>query len=229
MSKKRNSKKFKKKLRNRANSTKNSFRKKVEYMPITINGKSYDIRKKGYTKEKFPSSELSSWNLLTKGISKGYGDLELYHITTPENFEKIQNSEGLKGNRKPNPNHGLSQKGYIYGTISSDKKIWDKIKETQLFDFNKIGGDLDKNKCSKPYVVIKIKGLSLKKRGIKIREDFNEGLSNSAKGYKFYIGDKFIPNEELEVVGNYKTDEKLAITYTEETKRIYSSLLGMAA
>ena len=44
MSKKRNSKKFKKKLRNRANSTKNSFRKKVEYMPITINGKSYDIR-----------------------------------------------------------------------------------------------------------------------------------------------------------------------------------------
>ena len=229
MSKKRNSKKFKKKLRNRANSTKNSFRKKVEYMPFTINGKSYDIRKHGYTKEKYPSSELSSWNLLTKGISKGYGDLELYHITTPENFEKIQNSEGLKGNSKPNKNHGLSEKGYIYGTISTDKNIWDVIKETQLFDYSMWGKDMDDWKCSKPYVVIKIKGSSLKKRGIKIREDFNEGLSNKSKGYKFYIGDEFIPNEELEVVGNFKTDEKLAIKYTEETKQIYSLMLGWAA
>ena len=229
MSKKRNSKKFKKKLRNRANSTKNSFRKKVEYDTIILNGKPFHRKRMGYHKEPTLSNVLSDKELSERGISNGYDDLELYHITTLENFEKIQNSEGLKGNRKPNPNHGLSQKGYIYGTISSDKKIWDKIKETQLFDFNKIGGDLDKNKCSKPYVVIKIKGLSLKKRGIKIREDFNEGLSNSAKGYKFYIGDKFIPNEELEVVGNYKTDEKLAIQYTEETKQIMSLLLGRVA
>ena len=79
MSKKRNSKKFRKKLRNRANSTKNSFRKKVEYDTIILNGEPFHRKRMGYHKEPTLSNVLSDKELSERGISNGYDDLELYN------------------------------------------------------------------------------------------------------------------------------------------------------
>lgn len=148
------------------------------------------------------------------GISNGYDDLELYHITSSENLSEIESSGGLKGNIKPNPNHGLSQKGYLYSTTTNDKKNWDKIKLYQLVEPDYLNESFGVTKAkTKEYSVIKINGSSLKKRGIKIQEDLNQSStnkSNEEKCFKAFVGTNIIPIDELEIVGTFDTDLEMS-------------------
>ena len=60
---------------------------------------------------------------------------------------------------------------------------------------------------NRDYTVFKINGKSLKKRGIQIKEDFNESINNHSGSFQFELGKDIIPLSELEKVGEYKTED----------------------
>lgn len=207
-------------------------------------GKNYmkQQRKYGYSNhtEKLSSSSIDEWlnykpNRFEsiprmgedwKKENQWYNDMNLYHITTIENSKKIEESGGLKGNTEMNKFHRLSEKGYIYTTLIPSKLCWDIIKFHQLF---KTERDLENSLLLRyeesDYVVYRISGSSLLKRGIPIFEDLNDGKGNQFKCVKFYVGDDIIPLDELQKCGTFTTFNNKGMNYSDEELELYDSSL----
>ena len=209
---KRNTKKFKKQLKKRTNSTK-TFKVFNGYIiPETSPSlKSYleKVRTKSTPNliKSRKSKLLTDSDLSKTKISNGYDDLELYHITPSYNVPKIEKSGGLRGNKTPNPHHNLSEFGCVYSTINNDKSNMDDIVNNQILDELGVKNAFGLSKVNRDYTVFKINGKSLKKRGIQIKEDFNESINNHSGSFQFELGKDIIPLSELEKVGEYKTED----------------------
>lgn len=141
-----------------------------------------------------------------KKENEWYNEIELYHITSVKNSKRIEESGFLMGNKTKSGLHNLSEKGYFYTTIGFNKVIWDTITIHQLIETHRdLMNSFYSSKIKKEYVVYKINGSSLLKRGIQMKEDLNDGIGNFQKCIKFHLGDKVIPIKEIEYVGNFLT------------------------
>jgi len=207
-------------------------------------GKNYmkQQRKYGYSNrlEKLSKSSIDEWlNYKPKQFesiprmgedwkkeNQWYNDINLYHITSIENSKKIEESGGLKGNSERNKFHNLSEKGYIYTTLNPSKFGWDIIKFHQIFNSQR---DIDNSVLLRyeetDYVVYKIDGSSLLKRGIPILQDLNDSSGNPWKCMKFYVGDDIIPLDELQKCGTFTTFNNDGMNYTDEELELYDSTL----
>ena len=112
------------------------------------------------------------------------------------------------GNNKRNKFHDLSERGFVYTTLGFNKNVWDTIKYHQLFETSKdVEDSVYWRKTEKKYVVYKINGSSLLKRGLEIVEDLNDGVltGNKMGCFKFHLGDDVIPISEIEKIGTFIT------------------------
>lgn len=158
----------------------------------------------------YRTKDLNDKGLIKLGVSNGYSDLELYHITSSANLEKIQQSGGLIGNSNPNGWHGLSEKGYLYATTSKSKETWDKIKEYQLLDKEHLSDVVNGIPTSKKYVVLKLNGSTLKKMGVRVSEDLNQSRENEDLCFKINLKNKMIPIKDVQIVGQFNTDYNIS-------------------
>lgn len=161
-------------------------------------------------------------------------DNMLYHITTPENWEKIK-KEGLKGGFTNS--RGYDLKGNIYFTDKNDHRYWNSISSTQIqigsglskeVGWKKIRGQLTKLH-NKSYVVIGIPIELFNQVGLEIHNDTENGeVSNWDQNQKFVsVGD-----QTINPIFITKIYDGLSDLYTYETKdrwdfmtdKIYGSL-----
>jgi hypothetical protein len=143
-----------------------------------------------------------------KNENEWYNEMNLYHITSIENSKKIEESGVLMGNNKTNKFHDLSERGLVYTTLNFNKNVWDTIKYHQLFETSKdVEDSVYWRKTEKKYVVYKINGSSLLKRGLQIVKDLNDGVvtGNQMGCFKFHLGDDVIPISEIENIGTFIT------------------------
>lgn len=205
------------KKRNKRNTKK--FRKKVNKRKQTNNRKQPPVSRK-QSKLEVSLSELNKSIVVPKTEippigddnwkkeNEWYNELELYHITSVKNSKKIEESGVLMGNRENNQLNPLSEKGFVYTTIGFNKNLWDHLKQHQLFETSK---DVEDSwywrKTNKKYVVYRINGSSLLKRGLQIVEDLNDGvITGKVMGcFKFHLGDDVIPISEIENIGTFIT------------------------
>jgi len=144
-----------------------------------------------------------------KKENEWYNEMELYHITSVKNSKKIEESGVLMGNREKDKYHDLSEKGFVYTTLGFNKNVWDTIKYHQLFETSKdVEDSVYWRKTEKKYVVYKINGSSLLKRGLQIIEDLNDGvlIGNQMGCFKFHLGDEVIQISEIENIGTFTTN-----------------------
>ena len=165
-------------------------------------GKNWNKKNKTNVPNEMKSRGDERWKKKNEEL---YKNLNLYHLTTLSRSKKIDRSGYLKGNSETTKLNGLSERGCFYSTISFNKNVWDRILNHQIFENRMdVNNSMFQIQNERDYVVYKINGLSLLKRGISLFEDLNDGF-NTTGSVKCYLGNEVIPLSEVEKVGEFKT------------------------